>query len=767
MSASANTGAVDQLTNDLATTSLNGEEKNTPAINTNVEGAQGDADTAGPTPNSAVPQPQASASLYVGELEPQVTEAMLFELFSHIGPVASIRVCRDAVTRRSLGYAYVNYNTTSDGEKALEELNYTVINGRPCRIMWSQRDPALRKNGQGNVFIKNLDVAIDNKALHDTFAAFGNILSCKVAQDEHGNSKGYGFVHYETDEAAAQAIKHVNGMLLNEKKVYVGHHIPKKDRQSKFEEMKANFTNVYVKNINSEASDDEFRDLFTKYGEVTSSSLARDQEGKSRGFGFVNFTTHEAASQAVEELNGKDFRGQDLYVGRAQKKHEREEELRKSYEAARQEKANKYQGVNLYIKNLSDDVDDEKLRAMFSEFGPITSAKVMRDSISEGEDEDKVKEEPKEGAEEETPAPEAEVKKEDSETDAESQEAADKKDARKGDKKLGKSKGFGFVCFSNPEDATKAVADMNQRMIDNKPLYVALAQRKDVRKNQLEQSIQARNQMRMQSAAAQAGMPNQFMQQPVYFPGQQPGFLPQGGRGMPFPPNMGMPNIQGGRPGQYPAGFPQQGGRGIPQQLPPNMYGVPGQFPPGGFPAQANNPQFMAAMQQVQQASMGGGRGQGGRGPMQGMPAGPMGPGAPGYPPNRQQPGQAGGRGGRNGQQGNFPPQGGRGAPGAGENTPPQGLSAIQLQLNNATDARQQKQIIGELIFPKIAAQQPELAGKITGMLLEMENSELITLIEDDNAMKLKVDEALGVYEEYVKNQGTEEDEPKKEETKA
>ncbi|CRK14052.1 hypothetical protein BN1723_010214 [Verticillium longisporum] len=78
-----------------------------------------------------------------------------------------------------------------------------------------------------------------------------------------------------------------------------------------------------------------------------------------------------------------------------------------------------------------------------------------------------------------------------------------------------------------------------------------------------------------------------------------------------------------------------------------------------------------------------------------------------------------------------------------------------------------QKQIIGELIFPKIAAQQPELAGKITGMLLEMENSELITLIEDDNAMKLKVDEALGVYEEYVKNQGTEEDDSKKEETKA
>lgn len=241
--------------------------------------------------------------------------------------------------------------------------------------MYSHRDPSIRKSGRANVFIKNLDKSIDNKALLDTFASFGTVLSCKVAVDGHGQSKGYGFVQYDKDESAQQAIKRLNSMLINGKQVYVG--LFQRGQERNRPNGSPHFTNVYVKNLSETTTEDDLKKLFAEHGNITSAIVMRDAAGKSRCFGFVNFEKPDAAAAAIDKLNGTTFSGDKvLFVGRAQRKSEREAELRAKFEQERLSRFEKLQGANLYLKNLDDTITDEKLKELFSEFGTITSCKV-------------------------------------------------------------------------------------------------------------------------------------------------------------------------------------------------------------------------------------------------------------------------------------------------------------------------------------------------------------------------------------------------------
>ncbi|KAI7998634.1 Polyadenylate-binding protein 3 [Camellia lanceoleosa] len=134
----------------------------------------------------------------------------------------------------------------------------------------------------------------------------------------------------------------------------------------------------------------------------------------------------------VENLNGSSLNDDKvLFVGKAQRKAEREAELKAKFEQERNSRFEKLQGANLYLKNLDDIVTDEKLKELFSEFGTITSCKIMLDP-------------------------------------------------------QGVSKRSGFVAFSTSVEATRALNAMNGKMIGQKPLYVVVAQRKDERRAQLQ-----------------------------------------------------------------------------------------------------------------------------------------------------------------------------------------------------------------------------------------------------------------------------------------
>ncbi|KAJ0603952.1 hypothetical protein HanHA300_Chr02g0044111 [Helianthus annuus] len=602
-----------------------------------------------------------TTSIYVGDLEANVTDSQLYDLFNQVGQVVSVRVCRDLSTRRSLGYGYVNYSNPNDAARAIDVLNFTAVNGKAIRIMYSHRDPSVRKSGTANIFIKNLDKSIDNKALHDTFSSFGNILSCKIATDGTGQSKGYGFVQFETEEAAQTAIDKLNGMLINDKQVYVGHFLRKQERDSSLSNAK--FNNVYVKNISESTTDEDLKKIFGEYGTITSAVVMRDADGKSKCFGFVNFENPDDAANAVEALNGKKIDEKEWYVGKAKKKSERELELKSRFEQTAKEAVDKFQGVNLYVKNLDDSVDDDKLKELFSEYGTITSCKVMRDPS-------------------------------------------------------GISRGSGFVAFSSSEEASRALSEMNGKMIVSKPLYVALAQRKEERRAMLQAQF---SQMRPVAMAPSMMAPRM----PMYPPGA---------------PGMGQQLFYGQPP---PAIIPPQAGFGYQQQLVPGMR-------PGGGPMPNF---FVPVVQQGQQGQRLGGRR--GTGPVQQnqqsvpmmqpqmVPRGRM---YRGPARNMADANMAAGV-----SSGMLPvPYDMAGVGGilprdaAAPIPQPMPITALASALANASPD-QQRTMLGENLYPLVDQLEHEHAAKVTGMLLEMDQTEVLHLLESPDALKAKVAEAMEV----------------------
>lgn len=159
---------------------------------------------------------------------------------------------------------------------------------------------------------------------------------------------------------------------------FVDKFIPRAQRLLEFGDSAHRFKNVYIKNFAEFLDDGKLRELFNKFGVITSAVVMKNSEGKSRGFGFVAFETHEEAAKSVEEMNGFELPESDkkLTVCRAQKKAERMTEMKRKQALWKSELEKKFKGSNLYVKNLEDSVDDGQLRNIFEEFGTITSAKV-------------------------------------------------------------------------------------------------------------------------------------------------------------------------------------------------------------------------------------------------------------------------------------------------------------------------------------------------------------------------------------------------------
>ena len=314
--------------------------------------------------------------VYVGDLPVKskdghiisgVDEAFLRDLFSESGKIIEGDQAIRIITREDRNgnpycFAFINFQTQEDASAAVRDLNYTKLDGCPIRLGIADKETRrIRQSGQGNLFIKNLDKDIEVSQLHDAFANFGEIISCKIPTDENGKSRGYGYVQFRRPEEAEQAMSDLREASINGRPITI-EHFQKRQRQNP----ENTFTNIYIKNLPPSIKNDQYlRNLFSSFGSIESCSLQLDENGVSRGVGFCSMKTHEEATQAVKGLDGKELEGLVLVCNRSMTRQERIKFLKEQTAKFRRTTYQLHEGRNLYIKNFDESVTEEELKEIF------------------------------------------------------------------------------------------------------------------------------------------------------------------------------------------------------------------------------------------------------------------------------------------------------------------------------------------------------------------------------------------------------------------
>ena len=324
----------------------------------------------------------------------------------------------------------VLFKTNESADKCRKEMNLRKLWNKSVRIMWDESNTSLRYNIKNNIFIRGIPKTTTPREVYEYFIQFGDIFSCKVPEDEKGNHNGYGYITYYNNEDAEKALKETKGKKIFDSLNIEIEHFQKKNERMINNNNENNNHKIYINNLPEKYTVDELNSLCKEYGNVLNANIYSDKVGQK--FGIVEFTNENEVKDAVSKLNEKviekDGAKNKLSVQIYQTQFEHKQFLFNKSMKMKQTKAK----CNLIIKNIPLTAKEEDLEKVFSKFGEITSIRIQKDKIENKDNKDKI-------------------------------ELV--------------SKGFGFVSFDKPEDAKKALEEMDQKFLPgfegwNKPLDI-------------------------------------------------------------------------------------------------------------------------------------------------------------------------------------------------------------------------------------------------------------------------------------------------------
>lgn len=314
----------------------------------------------------AAPEPNKRA-LYVGGLDPRVTEEVLRQIFETTGHVQNVKIIPDK-NAKGYNYGFVEYDDPGAAERAMQTLNGRRVHqsvGLPpsrdsptplvdphmsdlvamqeIKVNWAYQSSNTNKEDTSNhfhIFVGDLSNEVNDEVLLQAFSAFGSVSEARVMWDmKTGRSRGYGFVAFRERPDAEKALSSMDGEWLGSRAIrcnwanqkgqpsiaqqqamqamgmspgaqFGHHHFPTHGMQSY--DMVVNQTpqwqtTCYVGNLTPYTTQTDLVPLFQNFGYVVESRFQAD-----RGFAFIKMDTHENAALAICQLNGYNVNGRPL-----------------------------------------------------------------------------------------------------------------------------------------------------------------------------------------------------------------------------------------------------------------------------------------------------------------------------------------------------------------------------------------------------------------------------------------------------------------------
>lgn len=326
-------------------------------------------------------------------LPADITELDVRKFFRDCGEILSLALVADS--DKTSATAVVEFGSAEEAAAA------KTRTGKSLR----SRTVQVKAGTMSTLYVANYPPELDESAIRKLFSAYGEIASVRFPSLKYNNRRRFCYVQFVTSEQAKAAEEALDGKMLDGSHrllAKISDPDAKKQRSGAKEEQRE----LFVKNIDNNASEADVRALFAQHGDVLSINLLKNVTGRRLGNGFVIFASAEQATKAIEALNSKPFNDRILHVELAQSKagtapsekarktdiivkHDDAAHARRgsdvsmtSTPAAGDEASDSYKTVRerqVALLDLPDTVTDARVTAEMEQYGPVIKIQLRRE----------------------------------------------------------------------------------------------------------------------------------------------------------------------------------------------------------------------------------------------------------------------------------------------------------------------------------------------------------------------------------------------------